>query len=112
SDLATLHVRRIGYRPRDLALHAADTVLDFRLQPIVWSLGTVTTSRQRVCPDDKGGSDALDLWEQARAALLASVVAREARPPRLHLSSFERELEPVRKHVTDHATSAKEVVGS
>jgi hypothetical protein len=112
SGRATLHLRRIGYRPRDLVLNAADSVLDLRLQAIAWSLATVTTSRRRVCPSDKGGSDALDVWEQARNALLASVVAREAHPPRLHLTSFERELEPVRRHVTDHVTSAKEVVGS
>ncbi len=98
---ATLHVVRIGYQPRDVPVPAVpDSVVNVRMQPIAASLTAVTTSSRRVCPGDKGESQALDLWEQARAALLAGVVGREASPPQIRIRSFSRTREPVRRFVT------------
>jgi hypothetical protein len=105
-----MHLVRIGYRPRDLPLPAGDTAVVIRLEAIPTSLATVTASDHRVCPGDRGSLEGFELWEQARAALLASVVAREAYPPRIRLISFERTREPVFNRVKHEETSMKELL--
>lgn len=95
-------VVRIGYRPRDLRLAEGDTLLTLTMEPIAARLGAVAASDTRICPGDNPSSDALDLWEQARAGLLASVVSREVKAPRVRLRSFRRTLDPVtRKAIGD-----------
>jgi len=79
----TLHVVRIGYQPVDKLIVDGDSTIDLRLMPIASRLATLTASEGRVCPGKPGASEALELWEQARDGLLASVVARESNPPRL-----------------------------
>jgi hypothetical protein len=117
---AQLHVLRIGFRPVIVSMvptvpiaHGAarDTVIDVRLAAIALVLDPVASSRRRVCPGDKGTSDALQLWEQARAALLASVVARDADPPELVLRSYTRSFEPLRHQLAEQVIRGRDVVG-
>ena len=110
---ARMRVLRIGFRPALIALGAgaSDTTVDVRLAAIALVLDAVSSSRQRVCPGDKGTGDALELWEQARAALLASVVARDANPPELRLRSFTRSFEPRHHNPVDQVVRGRDVVG-
>lgn len=99
---AALRVVRIGFQPLDysLATVAPDSAIDIRMRPIPASLTAVTTVNRRVCPGDKGEAQALELWEQARSALLAGVVVRETNPPRIRVQSFSRMRDPIRRGVT------------
>ena len=112
SGSVRLHVVHIGYRPRDLRIGAslADSIVDLRMESLPPTLGVVRTSTTRVCPGDNDGGDALELWQQARAALLASVVSREASGPRIQLLAFKRTLEPVQRRVKSQTWSSKHVV--
>src|SRR5438105_2400773 len=82
-DASTLHVVRIGFRPFARALAASDSVVNVQLSALPPMLASVAITGDRVCPDDGRQGRALALWTQARAALLASVVARETRPARI-----------------------------
>jgi len=104
-----VHVIRIGYRPLDLALGAGDDSLRIAMNPIPSLLATVSSSAQRVCPGDRENADAIDLWQQARAALLAGVVDRETRAPRVRLRSYWRTFDPVRHRLLDDSVSLKDV---
>jgi hypothetical protein len=105
-----IHIVRIGYRPRDVQLPSADTdSLDVRLSAIPSLLAGVTASSSRICPGQKNGGAALALWEQARAGLLASVVARETRPPHVRLRAFWRTFEPIRKRLIDDSVVIKDI---
>lgn len=108
---AKLSVVRIGYEPRTIPVAAPDTALVVLMHPIPLMLSAVTETSRRVCPADQGESQALTLWEQARAGLLSSVVSREANAPRIDLMSREREFEPVRKRLIEETTETKTLVG-
>jgi hypothetical protein len=105
----TLHIVRIGYRPLDATL-AKDSTMDFRLAPIASRLAAMTASEGRVCPGKPGASQALELWEQARDGLLASVVARESNPPRMRIRTYWRTRDPVRKQVESDSSRTKDLV--
>src|SRR5204863_6198039 len=83
--------------------------LDIRVSQIPSLLAAVTASSKRICPGERGGGAALDLWEQARSGLLAGVVSRETRPPRVRLRSFWRLFEPVRKRLIDDSSAVKDL---
>jgi hypothetical protein len=105
----TLHIVRIGYRPVDAPL-AGDSTMDFRLAPIASRLATMTASEGRVCPGKPGASEALEVWEQARDGLLASVVARESNPPRLRIRTYWRTRDPVRKVIESDSSRTRDLV--
>jgi len=107
-----LHVLRIGFHPRDilLARDGSDSTMDVRLEGLPPNLATVSASTSRVCPGQKGSSQGLELWEQARSALLASVIARELHPPHVRLVSYSRTREPIRKRLTHEETKMKDLV--
>lgn len=94
----TLRVLRIGFRPRTIAVSARDSVIDVALQPIPPLMSAVQSTDSRVCAADPGNS-AIDLWEQARAGLLASLVSRESSPPRMRVRTYRRVLDPVLRRV-------------
>ena len=91
-----LRVIRIGYQPREVAVSRArdDVTLDIAMTRIPAMLSSVKVNGRPLCPGsgDNAGGLAFSLWEQARAALLASVVAREAKPADVRMLSFERTL--------------------
>ena len=110
---ARLHVLHIGFRPVDVAFDrtTSDSVMDVQMSALPLSLSAVEARSRRVCPGDKGTSEALDLWEQARAALLASVVAREAAAPRLRIVSYDRAYEPIGHTLVSQVVHGRTVVG-
>jgi hypothetical protein len=93
---ARLHLIRIGYKPRDVELPSRpDAVLQLamvRLPPI---LAAVRVTDHELCPGSADRGSAFQLWEEARDGLLASVVAREAKPADATKLVFERDLAPV-----------------
>ena len=105
----TLHIVRIGYRPVDAPL-SGDSTMDFHLVPIASRLATMTASEGRVCPGNPGMSQALEVWEQARDGLLASIVARESNPPRLRIRTYWRTRDPVRKRVESDSSRTRDLV--
>jgi hypothetical protein len=105
-----MRVMRIGFRPNDIALSALDSIVDARLQPVPALLHDVEANADRVCPAQSNTGLALELWEQARAGLLASVVARESSPPRLRLRKYRRTLDPVRRQVIADTIEYNDVV--
>ncbi len=110
---ARLHVLHIGFRPVVVAIDptAPDPVLDVQMSPVPLALDAIEASSRRVCPGDKGTSDALDLWEQARSALLAGVVARETAPPKVRVMSFTRTYEPIAHTLLTQSVRTRDVVG-
>jgi len=106
-----IHVVRIGYRPIDATVPAADELLELRMRAIASQLATVTTSGRRVCPGDDANSQALQLWEQVRSGFLAAIVARDARPPNLRLRYFKVERDPMVRRVVYDSIWVKTIVG-
>jgi len=92
-----LQILRIGYRPRDIRLPAnrGDSVLtiDVSMSPVPKFLSAVRVSDRAVCPERESGGEALGLWEQARAGLLATVVARTERQARVRNVLYQREID-------------------
>ncbi|HEY7394689.1 MAG TPA: carboxypeptidase-like regulatory domain-containing protein, partial [Gemmatimonadaceae bacterium] len=91
----TLHVQRIGFRPRDLVIPPAVNgviELSFAMMAIPTFLEPVRVTASH-CPQRSDQGSALALLEQARAGLLTAVVAREAKPASMILFTFERLLE-------------------
>ena len=106
-----LHVVRIGYRPLDVPVPSGDAAVVLRLEAIPTLLSAVSaTSDNRLCPGDRNSLKGFELWEQARAALLASVVAREEQPPRIRLIAFTRTRDPIFNKVKSEETSMKELL--
>jgi hypothetical protein len=105
-----LHVVRIGYRPHDAPLPSAESGVVIRLEAIPAFLAAVEASDRRMCPGDRASLKGFELWEQARAALLASVVARETHPPRIRLISFARTRDPIFNKVKHEESNMKELL--
>src|SRR5262245_43028529 len=81
-----VQVLRIGFRPKTNQVPAVvDGVarLDVVMSAIPTLLETVAIVEQPNCPRREDGPAAFALWEQAKAALLATVVSREANPPKI-----------------------------
>ena len=98
SSATRLRVLRLGYRPRERDLSsigvAANLTFDVALFRVPTLLSAVSVIEQPSCPRADDGQAAMSLWEQSRAALLASVVAREAKPARVTNLTYERALRP------------------
>lgn len=94
-----IRVVRLGFRPREVALPdvqsdiAADVTLDVTLQSIPFLLSTRRVMAARSCPRRADTEQALGLLEQARAGLLATVVARSETPARMTRLTFRRILD-------------------
>ena len=107
-----LHVIHIGFKPVDIAVPSTldDSVLDVRMGALPAILSVVQTSSTRVCPGDAESGGALELWEQVRAGLLASVVGRQIGRPKLQLLSFIRDYEPIANKITRQTSASKQVI--
>lgn len=88
---AYLDVIRIGYEPQRTSF-TRDRIVRIAMTPIPQLLTRVHVSDRAVCPGSSGGEPVLQLWEQARAGLLPSIVAREANPANVHSILYQREL--------------------
>jgi hypothetical protein len=109
-EATRLHVVRIGYRPHDVPMPSTATAVVIRLEAIPAFLAAVEASDRRMCPGDRNSVKGFELWEQARAALLASVVSRETHPPRIRLIAFSRTRDPVFNKVKHEETNTKEML--
>ncbi len=90
-----LRVVRIGFRPRIVRFQSAarDTTVDIVLAALPTLLEAVKVDDQPKCSRRPDRAAAFALWEQARAALLATVVARESRPPTIVAVTYDRTLD-------------------
>jgi hypothetical protein len=70
-------------------------------------LESVRVIDNRLCPGGTAHSAAFALWEQARAGLLAAVVARETKPAVATTLLYERTLAPLDEHVTQQKTQSR-----
>jgi hypothetical protein len=92
-----IQVLRIGFRPRTLRIpEAVDGIarLDVLTSVIPRLLESVSVIDQPNCPRRDGRTQAFALWEQARTALLAVVVAREANPANVTRLHAIRRIDP------------------
>ena len=89
----SLRVVRIGFQPRsiplDEAASGADQSFNIVMGPFSATLTTVRVSAQANCPVSDDRSAALAFWDQARAGLLNTVVARKAHPMAVHRYYFQ-----------------------
>jgi hypothetical protein len=91
-----LRVVRIGYEPRELPVPSAtggDAHVDLGMVEIPNMLRSVHVVANSHCSNRNDRAAALALWEQARAGLLATVVARESNPAALVRLGFEHVME-------------------
>ena len=91
-----LQLLRIGFRPRDVALPApADGVvtLDLAMRMIPTLLDPVQVIDSPNCPRRDDRPAAFALWDQARSALLAAVVARETEHAVMKRLHFDRQMD-------------------
>ena len=89
----TIHVVRIGFEPRDVKLQipgGGSARLDFSMLALATMLRPEHVIAGSSCPVHHDRAAAFGLWEQARAGLLAAVVARTENPARLHRYFFNR----------------------
>ena len=76
---------RIGYRPEERDVTAPEggiATVDVAMHAVSQLLAPVEVRANPKCPKRADANSTFALWDQARAALLAAVVAREANPPR------------------------------
>jgi len=90
-----LRIVRLGFRPVDVDLAQRDlaATIDVIMIRIPYQLQQVRVVAGAKCPRRSDRKAALALLEQARAGLLATVVARSDRPARMTRLSTERWLE-------------------
>ncbi len=92
----SLRVVRIGFQPLDLSLSAAtgaERSLDVTMVPFTTTLAAVRiTGKRDNCPGRADATTALSFWDQARAGLLNSIVARKSTPMSVHRLYFSRAL--------------------
>lgn len=94
---ARMRVIRIGFHPRDVAvppLAGRADVLQLAMGRIPPMLEAVRVTDNELCPGSADRGAAFDLWEQARAGLLATVVARELKPATVTTLVYETGLSP------------------
>jgi hypothetical protein len=104
-----LHVQRIGFRPKTVHIGETDSLVDVSLTPVALQLAAMQARDRRVCPGKTGDTTAFELWDQARAALWASVIAREIIPPVIKLRSYTETYAPATKHMVDQTIETKQV---
>lgn len=88
-----LRVVRIGFRPREVAIPALTNGIarvDVVMTSIPTMLEAVRVTSGANCPRRDDRAAALSLLEQARAGLLATIVAREVKPPAMSRLNFTR----------------------
>ncbi len=92
----SLRVVRIGFQPLERSLAeaaAADRSLDITMVPFTTTLATVRiTDKSSHCPVSAERAAGFAYWDQARAGLLNTIVARKANPMSVHRLYFARAL--------------------
>ena len=84
---------RIGFTPRDVSMplsSATNPRLDLSMLALPSMVKPVRVLANSRCRARKDRADALGLWEQARAGLLATIVAREENPAKMLRLAFDK----------------------
>jgi Carboxypeptidase regulatory-like domain len=84
---------RIGFTPREVPVplrSEANTSFDVSMLALPSMIKPVRVLANSRCRPRKDRADALGLWEQARAGLLATIVAREENPARMLRLGFDK----------------------
>lgn len=95
---AHLDFLRIGFRPINLPVPAATalaTEFDVKMTSLASLLSDVRVGANPRCDARPDREDAHSLWQQARAALMSSVVARERAPVALTHLAYERAMDVI-----------------
>ena len=103
---AAVQVRatRIGFRPGVAPVARGgtnDLTIDLVMERAPVVLQTMRVAADASCRSTEDGRMVLQLWEQARSALLAAIVAREAKPAQVRVLGYERVMEPTRRLITE-----------
>ncbi len=96
ASVTQLRVVRLGFRPATVTLalsNAASTTLNIALVTVPRALEAVDVVAARGCPVRSDRGEAFALLDQARAGLLAAVVARERQPAQIRVLRYERRLD-------------------
>jgi hypothetical protein len=91
-----MRVVRIGFLPRELRVRDSETPdqsIDVVMVPFSTALSPVRIADRSGCPQRGDRAKTIALWEQARAGLLNTVVARETNSMWVHRLAFQRSLE-------------------
>jgi hypothetical protein len=101
ANAARLRAVKIGFRPLTVEVRSGDATLDLTMEraPVILETMRITSN-----PDCRGSGDASlvrDVLDQARAALLAAIVARESNPGRVRLVEFQRHLDVRTRLITE-----------
>jgi hypothetical protein len=91
---ARLHLVHIGFRPLDVALPARRDSIALAMSRLPNVLAAVKVSGQSLCPGEAERGSAFQLWDEARTALLATIVARDAKPAATTTITFESTMSP------------------
>lgn len=94
AEARSVRVTRIGFRPREILLPSGTTALDVGLTTLPTLLEQVqVVADPSGCPRRPDLQRTASLLDQARAALLATVVAREANPATVTRIAYDRVLD-------------------
>ncbi len=96
-------VVRIGFQPRDVRIPpstAEEVSLEINMLRVPTMLAGVRVEGETHCAKRSDRDAALGLWEQARAGLLATVVARESRRATIRRFVFERSIDRIGDRIT------------
>lgn len=98
---ATVRIVRIGFVAVSRPLPIGGS-LDIAMDRVPALLDAVRISSNPTCEGSGNARAALQLWEQARAALLAAIVAREANPAQATTMKYQRRFNLPSRRVTEH----------
>jgi hypothetical protein len=99
----TIRVVRIGFLPREFRVGDSaegDGSIDVVMTPFSTTLAPVQVTDKSNCPRRADRTTAFAFWEQARAGLLNTVVARETNPMSVNRLYFERRMDGISDRIT------------
>lgn len=103
SPRGSIRVLRIGYAPREMRVTGPDARADVGLLRLPTMLRPVSVRAAGRCPRRADQAIAFGLWEQARAALLASVVANAQYPSDKRRVRYEQVFDGMSDRIVRHA---------
>lgn len=104
-----LRTIRIGYRPVTIALSltaSSDTSIDVAMERLPVVLQTVRVAADARCGRSEDGAMVLQLWEQARAALLSAIVARETKRAEVTILRYVKQTELASNLIVQQSVSS------